>query len=268
VDQIFTAAAQTLQAQQATALALTPPTDTPSPVPSPTIPPPSPAATFSFASSTPGGGGASQCDNAAFVSDVTIPDGTVIKAGENFTKTWRIFNSGTCNWTTGYKLAFASGDSMGGASAVLAAQVNSGSQADISVSMTAPSFNGTFKGNWRMQNATGQPFGNVVYVEIKVTNGTGTAPATASATEVTIAGNAGIGDLTITYTGTGGSASGSVQDDGAGHFSFKVAKGWSGTITPSKGTWIFSPASYSFSNLQSDPPSSNFTVTEAPTATP
>ena len=95
-----------------------------------------------------------------------------------------------------------------------------------------------------------------------MTTGSGTAPATASATEVTISGNAGIGDVTITYTGTGGGASGSVQDDGAGNFSFKVAKGWSGSITPSKGTWIFSPASYSYNNLQVDQTSQNFTVAE------
>ena len=112
--------------------------------------------TISFASSTPAiGGGVSSCDNSAFVSDVTIPDGTMIKPGEKFTKTWRMYNSGTCNWTTSYKIAFDSGDAMGGATTVLPAQVNSGSQMDISVAMMAPTFNGTFKGNWRMQNATG-----------------------------------------------------------------------------------------------------------------
>ena len=267
VDAIFTAAAQTIQAQQATQLAMTPPTNTPSPSPFPTLPPPSPMPTISFASATPQVGGTGQCDAAAFVSDVSIPDGTVIKAGEKFTKTWRLYNSGSCNWTTSYKLAFASGEAMSGASTVLAAQVNSGSQTDISVAMVAPTYNGTFKGNWRMQNASGQPFGNVIYVEIKVTNGSGTAPATSSATEVTISGNAGIGSVTITYAGTGGGASGTVNDDGVGNYTFKVAKGWSGTVVPSKGTYVFTPASKSYSNLQADQTSQDFTVDEGQTPT-
>ena len=35
------------------------------------------------------------CDQATFVSDVTISDGTTINAGSPFTKIWRIRNSGT-----------------------------------------------------------------------------------------------------------------------------------------------------------------------------
>ncbi|HSR20131.1 MAG TPA: NBR1-Ig-like domain-containing protein, partial [Anaerolineales bacterium] len=100
IDAVFTAAAQTLQAQQATQLALTPPTNTPSPSPFPTLPPASPLAPIGIVSSTPPAGGAAGCNNAAFVSDVTIPDGTILKPGEKFTKTWRIYNSGSCSWTT------------------------------------------------------------------------------------------------------------------------------------------------------------------------
>ncbi|MGB7341422.1 MAG: NBR1-Ig-like domain-containing protein [Phototrophicaceae bacterium] len=33
-----------------------------------------------------------------FVEDITIPDGTVVNVGQNFTKTWRLENSGTCAW--------------------------------------------------------------------------------------------------------------------------------------------------------------------------
>lgn len=34
-----------------------------------------------------------------FIADITIPDGTVVEAGETFTKTWRLENSGTCAWS-------------------------------------------------------------------------------------------------------------------------------------------------------------------------
>src|SRR4030042_1907749 len=174
VDAIFTAAYQTLEAQLATELALTPPTGTPTNTPVPTLPLPSPLATLSLASATPGLGGGTACDNAVYAGDVTIPDGTTLKAGEKFTKTWSLLNKGSCSWTTSYKIAFVSGDAMGGATTVLAGAVASGTVGQISVAMTATSSNGPYKGNWRMQNANGQPFGDVIYVEIKV--GTGVGP--------------------------------------------------------------------------------------------
>src|ERR1700704_1212338 len=46
-------------------------------------------------------------DAATFVSDVTIADGTVMKPGQSFTKTWRISNSGSTTWK-GYSLNFLS----------------------------------------------------------------------------------------------------------------------------------------------------------------
>ncbi len=37
-----------------------------------------------------------------FVADITIPDGTLIKPGDSFVKTWRIQNDGTCTWNGEY----------------------------------------------------------------------------------------------------------------------------------------------------------------------
>ena len=48
-------------------------------------------------------------DHAYFVAE-TIPDGTVLSPGEEFTKTWRIKNVGTDTWTTEYTIAFADGE--------------------------------------------------------------------------------------------------------------------------------------------------------------
>src|SRR5512133_582347 len=47
----------------------------------------------------------STCDNSVFVADVTIPDNTVVTPGQAFTKTWSLKNTGTCNWSTAYKVA-------------------------------------------------------------------------------------------------------------------------------------------------------------------
>ena len=38
---------------------------------------------------------------ATFVADVTVPDDTVYDKEEDFVKTWRIRNSGTCRWEDG-----------------------------------------------------------------------------------------------------------------------------------------------------------------------
>jgi len=49
-------------------------------------------------------GPVSRCDAASFVRDVTVPDGTKMEPGDDFTKTWRLLNAGTCSWTTAYRL--------------------------------------------------------------------------------------------------------------------------------------------------------------------
>ncbi len=102
----------------------------------------------------------SACDRALFLSDVTIPDGTAIAASTPFVKTWLLKNNGTCTWTTGYALIFASGDPMGAPAVInLPTAVAPGAQINLSVTMTAPTIAGHYRGYWRLRNATGTPFG-------------------------------------------------------------------------------------------------------------
>jgi len=124
-------------------LGLTPtPTDTPSPTPpTPTVSP-------------------SVCDRAEFIADITVPSGTTFSPGEQFTKTWRLMNIGTCDWTTSYRLAFFSGEKMNAPSFVnFSANVLSGETVDISVNLIAPSTAGSYSGYWILQNANGAFFG-------------------------------------------------------------------------------------------------------------
>jgi uncharacterized protein affecting Mg2+/Co2+ transport len=157
-DAIATAAAQTVSAEltQVVAVATTavPPTETPAPVLATSTPAntqPAPTATS----------GASGCtDKATFVTDVTVPDNTNMSPGQAFTKTWRLKNVGTCTWTTDYDLVFDSGNAMGGSSVVgLGASVPPNGTIDISNGLTAPSSNGTFKGNYKLRNDKGIIFG-------------------------------------------------------------------------------------------------------------
>ncbi len=103
----------------------------------------------------------SYCDWAAFVKDVTVPDGTIIPAGGAFTKTWRIKNVGSCAWNANYALVFARGDSLKGLATVnLTGDVYPGQTVDLSIKLTAPTENGRYVGYWLLRNSAGVLFGS------------------------------------------------------------------------------------------------------------
>jgi hypothetical protein len=262
VSAIFTSAYQTISAQQVTQLALTPPTNTALPTSLPTLPPPSPLPTIAFASPTLGGV-AQACDNSAYVADITIPDGTIMTPGQKFEKKWKIQNTGSCTWNTSYRLAFDSGELMGGAPVAIIVPVPPGNQSDIAVNLTAPTSAGTFTGTWRMQDSNNQPFGSFITVVIKVGSGgdtitPGPSPTPGAGT-VKISGNAEKPQVLITYTGSGsGDPSGTTVADDNGKYSFNVPSSWSGSVTPSKGKWIFSPVSRSYTNVTSNQSGQDF----------
>ncbi len=105
------------------------------------------------------------CDQAQFITDVTVPDGTNFDADATFTKTWRLKNSGTCSWTPAYTLAFASGNQMNGPSTVaLPGNYNHGDTIDISVNLKAPSTTGDYTGYWKLRNASGVSFITITVV--------------------------------------------------------------------------------------------------------
>jgi hypothetical protein len=132
------------------------------------------------ATNTPAG----TCNLAAFEADVSYTDDTVVPAGNNFDKKWRLRNNGTCTWTSGYKVIFVSGDAMAGAGTVQLTNgtVPPGSSVVVSVNLTAPSAPGTYRGNYKLQSSDGNSFGidpagNVFYVRITVENANGDVPA-------------------------------------------------------------------------------------------
>lgn len=139
-----------------------PPTPLPTLPPTPTPPLPSPTPT-------------PVCDAAEFISDLSIPDNTVLQPGTNFTKSWRLKNVGACAWTTAYSLIFVGGDALGTVSIVaLPYQVYPGETVDISVPLRAPAQAGLYRSNWMLRNANGQLFGvgadaqGVFWVQIQV----------------------------------------------------------------------------------------------------
>src|SRR5512140_232913 len=124
------------------------------------------------------------CNAASFVADVTIPDGTYISPGAPFIKTWRLKNTGTCSWSPSYAVNYYTGENFGNTSpAYLGRYVSPGQSVDVSVRLIAPTSSGTYRGYWKLQNASGISFGiggaatSAFWVEIRVLGATTSATA-------------------------------------------------------------------------------------------
>jgi len=96
------------------------------------------------------------CENSAvLVEDVTYPDNTRLTAGEKFTKTWKLQNTGTCTWT-GYTVAFVSGDKMEAPDSVSVPETEAKSNVEVSVDLVAPATDGAYTGNFELRDAEGE----------------------------------------------------------------------------------------------------------------
>ncbi len=116
------------------------------------------------------------CEKATFVSDVTIPDNTVMTPGTAFTKTWKVRNDSTCTWDSNYALVFAGGTLLSRQNTVnFPGQVPPGGTTDLSIDMTAPLAGGSYQSNWLLRSPGGTTFGvgpagdNPLFVRILVT---------------------------------------------------------------------------------------------------
>lgn len=192
ISAAFTQAAETAIAQfngQLTQTALAaPPTPLPSPIQLPTF---TPLPTF------PVGGGSSPfgiptlagvftplasplppvatvsgpvCNNSQFMGE-TIPDGTKMKPGQDFTKVWHLKNIGTCKWDDGFALVFVAGDELDGYDITLkksADFVDPGETTEFAIDMTAHLAEGTYSGCWKMRDDNGYYFGTFLCVSIEV----------------------------------------------------------------------------------------------------
>ena len=123
-----------------------PPTDTPIPTITP-IPP---------------------CTNLlTFVSDVTIPDNTVVAAGSTVDKQWRVKNAGTCDWDARYRLRAILGTDLGiGEQSLYPARA--GTDAVLRIVFTAPPVAGYYSSTWQAVAPDGSLFGDIVTVTIIV----------------------------------------------------------------------------------------------------
>lgn len=107
----------------------------------------------------PGSTNQDTCLQSELVSE-TIPEGTSFTAGEYFTKTWQLKNTGTCTWDADFRLEFQDGSRLGEEDTYkLNATVPPGQTVDITIPLRAPNAPGTFSGDWLMRSTAGILFG-------------------------------------------------------------------------------------------------------------
>ena len=111
-------------------------------------------------------------EGAVFVEDVTFPDNTRLAAGEKFTKTWKLQNTGTCTWS-GYTVAFVSGDKMESPDSVSVPETEAKSTVEVSVDLIAPAEDGSYTGSFELRDAEGDsiPLGTEPTFWVRITVG-------------------------------------------------------------------------------------------------
>lgn len=132
---------------------------TPAAAPTPVVPTPAPAP--------------ESCTlNAAFVADVTVPDGAQFGPGQAINKVWRLRNSGTCSWDGTSVLKFVGGFQMSAPGTVPLPQTPPGGTADVAVTAYSPVQDGSYRSVWQpVYQPTSMAFGSKVTLVIGVVGG-------------------------------------------------------------------------------------------------
>ncbi|MFI9380033.1 NBR1-Ig-like domain-containing protein [Kutzneria sp. NPDC052558] len=97
-------------------------------------------------------------DRATFVSDLDVPDGTVVPAGGRIVKTWALRNSGTVPWIGRYlrrAAAFGPDECVTPAEAPIPA-TRPGEAVRVSVDVRLPETPGYHQVYWKMVDSTGR----------------------------------------------------------------------------------------------------------------
>lgn len=126
-----------------------------------------PTGTF-YTATTNAGTLAYGCKNLLLIADVNYPSGTDVKPGENFTKTWKVANNGTCQWENFFALSQISGTDFDAPNKRLGKVIAVNDWTEISLNMDAPKKEGTYTAYWRMSDGEGHLFGSTLGVTIRV----------------------------------------------------------------------------------------------------
>ncbi|MFQ5943818.1 MAG: NBR1-Ig-like domain-containing protein [Anaerolineales bacterium] len=107
-------------------------------------------------------------NDARFVEDLTIPDGYSAAPGEVLDKQWGVLNSGSCDWSAGYRLVRIDKGLIEAPGELALYPARSGETGVWSIQITAPEVAGSQLASWQAQSPDGAFFGDPVFVLIEV----------------------------------------------------------------------------------------------------
>lgn len=106
--------------------------------------------------------------NLTFLEDLTIPDNSFIPFGAVIDKQWLVENSGTCDWTSGYRLRRIGGAALGAREEIALYPARSGTRATLQIAFIAPFEEGVYESAWQAFDPNGLAFGDPIYMRILV----------------------------------------------------------------------------------------------------
>ena len=107
-------------------------------------------------------------NDARFVEDLSIPDGTVAAQEEVLDKRWAVLNAGTCDWSAGYRLVRIDEGLIEAPEELALYPARAGETGVWSVQLTTPKQPGDQRASWQAQAPDGSLFGDPVFVLVEV----------------------------------------------------------------------------------------------------
>jgi len=107
-------------------------------------------------------------DQARFIEDLSVPDGSRVEPGAPIDKRWSVLNSGTCDWGPGYRLIRTDTGSLRGPAELALYPARAGEAAVWQVVLTAPREPGQHIASWQARSPGGELFGDPVFVLVEV----------------------------------------------------------------------------------------------------
>lgn len=107
-------------------------------------------------------------DQARFIEDLSVPDGSRVEPGALIDKRWSVLNSGSCDWGPGYRLIRTDAGLLSGPAELALYPARAGEAAVWQVLLTAPREPGQHIASWQARSPSGELFGDPVFVLVEV----------------------------------------------------------------------------------------------------
>jgi len=107
-------------------------------------------------------------DQLTFITDLTIPDGTIVSPDSTLDKRWEVENSGSCNWNGNYRIRLIAGPDLSAQKEQALYPARNGTRAVIRLVFKAPLEPGSYRSAWQAYNPRGEPFGDPFFIDFQV----------------------------------------------------------------------------------------------------